>query len=749
MPTPGYRASDSVKLFIATSIEELVGPGSQYTDFFDLKNTFQSFTFQPPSTMPGGERIGMYKLVLINPGLALENKLFSLYSALFPRSKDKEQTLKYKIDASTFYIRWGYVTGYTNANPEALSHIHAVKLLQVDYELSEGNERIVTLRFSQIYDSIYKSLNTNFTKDAQITIPATYSKGTDTKIHRFFKFSTIIRQVLCFPQGYAQGYEVVLKDNNKLDKLDSALDRWLLSQKVIGFSGLPSQLKDETTHDRVKFKNNQSDIPFIAGMNEYFSKFNLSLLTYDQLDQKTQALFPKATGKKTFAYFGVKHPILVEFSILLNSINDVLSKEAKVSEPDLLRLTKIEYSMVPENKKDELAKLLGKNDAGDLSGIGAILITNLKYCRDFFTWADEIRSFPIVPDLSGSPNTILLSHGTPNLLNNIITNLSINFNNNLFFTTLSETSVALQTIYSIQERFKDPNNRLKILRVLSNYWYENNFSNVESEDSPFVIETSIGLSNPESNAAWTDLRKFEDKQLQGKSFFADETLRTIRDHARGYSIASRGEATSSTAEDLDDEFIQDLFFIMEDPLLFDIFFPTTSNLKYTRTTWSGINNTYRVSQEVHSPNIYRTISHSPLHTFTEALSSRGVSGTIDIKTKEDEEKAVVLLAKLRQLRRLRAGLVDINLETLGVPEMDTIDNEMFRREVVLQVAEPRDPGNLHWATGVYFIKYFSHVIDNNGYRMNLSLLPKITQTFDETLSYISKNGNLLVPLGEQ
>lgn len=744
MPTPGYRASDSVKLFIASSIEELEGTGSQYTDFFDLKNTFQSFTFQPPSTMPGGERIGMYKLVLINPGLALENKLFSLYSSIFPRYRSKEDVLKNKIDVSTFYIRWGYVTGYTTTNSQALSHVHAVKLLQIDYELSEGNERIVTLRFSQIYDSIYKNLNTSLTNDAQILIPVTDPRGAgNRRVQQFFEFSRIIKDVLCFPQAYAKDYEVVLKDNGVLGKLNEVLDKWLISQKVIAFSGLSQQLKNEKNHYGVLLRGDNGDIPFINGINEYFSKFNLSLLTYDQATLKDKNI-NNTDKKKTFAYFGVKHPLLVEFNILLNTINDVLAKEAKVAEPDLLRLIKVEYSMVPEDQKNNLAKLLGKNTGADLSGNGAILITNLKYCRDFFKWADEIRSFPIAPDPSGSPNTILLSHGSPNLPNNIITNLNINFNNNLFFTTLAETPVALQTIYSIQERFKDTTNRLKVLRFLSNYWYENNFSNIETQDSPFVIETTKDnntfFANPETTGSGRDLRRLGENELKRQSFFADETLRIIRDHARGYSMASRGESTSGV-EELDDEFKQDLFFIMEDPLLFDIFFPKTSNLEYIRTIWSGNNN--KTSEKVNSPNIYRTISPSPLQSFVDKTNAN-----LTLTTSGDAEKAVVLLAKLRQLRRLRAGLMDVNVELLGVPEMDTIDNEMFRREVVLQVAEPRDPGKYHWATGVYFIKYFSHVIDNNGYRMNLSLLPKITQTFDETLSYIFKNGNLLVPLGE-
>lgn len=755
MATPGYRASDSVRVFFARTREELLEPG-KYEDFFDLKNTFLSFTFTPPLLGTDNDRDGMYKLVLINPSLELETKLFSMYKTLFSRSStlDRRAIKQAVIDSNKFYVRWGYTTGYPNINGigDALSHIHYVQMNQIDYNLTEGNERTVTIRFSQIFDSIYKNIRTD---DAQATTSVLQAPSDGLPVqfeiaNTLRRFSAIIRNIIQFPISYGNGYEVIIKDDDVLKKIDSCLDDYLIKERAIG-PGAPESLKKITNHYGITLppltpgfygvRNTRDYEPLYNCLDIFYKKFNLSLYAVSNQNQKLSLLQAARNTDLSFevksrqCYFGISHPLLREFSILLSTINLVLNSECGVAEPDLLRVSKLEYSLIPDEYRDQIAKKLGKTGASQLSGTGAVIVSNVKYMREIFSWADEIKSFQL--QAGPDSDTVVLTHGFPNRPNNIITDINLNYNNQGFFAVLMDTPVAIQSIYSIAKRFSNPAERLKVVDYIAETWSKNAYEAMKIQDSPFVVEKKI--TGP--GVIYTSGIEYEglvgvESTGNSNALFNEAVLKVSAQTAEAYSTDTRGE-TQSDPSRVRDNLDEDLFFIINDPLLFDIFFPLSSNLTYLQTTFE---NNVPKSSPVTAHDIFRTMAATPLQSF---LGSGNVSGTTD----QDLEAAAVLLAKIRQLRRLKAYLGEIQVETLGIPEMDTIELETSRRQVVLEIAEPREPGNIHWATGVYFIKFFSHVIDNTGYRLSLGLVPKPTNDISDALAYIFRNKQLQSGLG--
>ena len=79
----------------------------------------------------------------------------------------------------------------------------------------------------------------------------------------------------------------------------------------------------------------------------------------------------------------------------------------------------------------------------------------------------------------------------------------------------------------------------------------------------------------------------------------------------------------------------------------------------------------------------------------------------------------------------------LEVETLGIPEIDIMGGEFYGRSVKLAVKVPRDQrtvgydaGKTHWLTGAYKISGITHVVDSNeGYKTRLSLYKDPTQNY--------------------
>ena len=75
---------------------------------------------------------------------------------------------------------------------------------------------------------------------------------------------------------------------------------------------------------------------------------------------------------------------------------------------------------------------------------------------------------------------------------------------------------------------------------------------------------------------------------------------------------------------------------------------------------------------------------------------------------------------------MQQEIYKIELETLGIPEIDNLLVEVKERAIILSVFDPRiSTSALHWLSGLFQIVGFSHTIDmDQGYRTKLALVKR-------------------------
>lgn len=165
MTRVGYRKTAPARVYVDFSREALEAIGdtnfSLYEDPLDLKNTLKSFSF----TMTKGDVPGMMQFDLINPGQQVEEKLFAWFASVNPRTwrakqdapnpeKAQEYWSTLAQTYARFFVRWGYVSDPEDGDSPsvALSHIHEMFLYNVGYEISDKQDRIVTLQMQTYHD---------------------------------------------------------------------------------------------------------------------------------------------------------------------------------------------------------------------------------------------------------------------------------------------------------------------------------------------------------------------------------------------------------------------------------------------------------------------------------------------------------------------------------------------------------------------------------------------------------------------
>ncbi len=154
MSSPGYRNTAPVKLYMEFSrdpldlLEEGIFTGIQ--DPFELKDSFVSFEY----SLAGKGGAGVFKVKLINPSQATEEKIFSWYCSVNPRTwraseeATPEQWTFSAGQAATVFLRWGYQNDTIDRDANiknAFSHIHQTKIIDVEFNVSDRKERIITL----------------------------------------------------------------------------------------------------------------------------------------------------------------------------------------------------------------------------------------------------------------------------------------------------------------------------------------------------------------------------------------------------------------------------------------------------------------------------------------------------------------------------------------------------------------------------------------------------------------------------
>ena len=155
MSSPGYRNTAPVKLYMEFSrdpldlLEDGILTGIQ--DPFELKDSFMSFDY----ALAGKGGAGVFNVKLINPSQAVEEKIFSWYCAINPRTwraseeATPEEWTFSAGQAATVFLRWGYQNDNIDRDANiknAFSHVHKTKIIDVQFNISDRKERIITLR---------------------------------------------------------------------------------------------------------------------------------------------------------------------------------------------------------------------------------------------------------------------------------------------------------------------------------------------------------------------------------------------------------------------------------------------------------------------------------------------------------------------------------------------------------------------------------------------------------------------------
>ena len=216
MSNVGYRNTAPAKVFLASSIEELRGIETSmvgYKDIYDLENTLLSFEYTPGDA--AGGKSGRTTLRLVNPTRNVENVLFSIYKAMQPRAQtpidgaDEDKELSKNIDvANTSYLRWGYMSEDPDTKTpvtRALSEIHKMRLIEVDYDINNNKDRIITIQLVDTLDLDYRGMMTEESQgDGElITFPIHHA---DYKLR---KMSSIVQELILRCLNGSSEYELL------------------------------------------------------------------------------------------------------------------------------------------------------------------------------------------------------------------------------------------------------------------------------------------------------------------------------------------------------------------------------------------------------------------------------------------------------------------------------------------------------------------------------------------------------------
>ena len=154
MSSPGYRNTAPVKLYMEFSREALEnledGNFTDIQDPFDLRNTLVSFDY----ALASKKDAGLFKVKLINPSQDVEEKLFSWYCSVNPRTWRASEVATAEEwsfsagQAATVYLRWGYQNDTIDRDAEvknAFSHIHQAQVIDIEFNVSDRKERVLVL----------------------------------------------------------------------------------------------------------------------------------------------------------------------------------------------------------------------------------------------------------------------------------------------------------------------------------------------------------------------------------------------------------------------------------------------------------------------------------------------------------------------------------------------------------------------------------------------------------------------------
>ena len=464
-----------------------------------------------------------------------------------------------------------------------------------------------------------------------------------------------------------------------------------------------------------------------------------------KINSQVAQLPPSYAKQKALAAVPVKNHtlqfvsdnLMTDLSRMIERLNDKYFKGTS----RYLQTGKLEFAHVPAKDRGSVEVAMGTLFEGSGPTVpdwekddGVLIITDSDAMSDIFKFSNSkgsIKSFPI--QSKTNPQAISLATGFNNRKDNIITSLNWRLNQGSIFNEIRQTPVVVQKLYNVAKRFEDSDYQDVVIGTLGMQLHEGQVApgagstatstNSITSTGPYDTGLGISVQGIENQEDVVSKQAFP-KEAVDKALAQSVTLTTFKKSAQdsgGNNPTAKAELVAQVAEDLS--------FILNNNLT-NIFFPQVSPDTQDRILlrMTGENPNGEPNKLSSSTSYFQYVTKSPISVLQKTLEEVGT-------VLNDPVNAILLQAKIQSLNIFKKLITDINLEILGVPEMDIWTNEIQNRSVALWVHEPRDPGTYHWITGMYTISSFGHKIDINGYKTTLTLIPKLPNTKEEMQKY--------------
>lgn len=401
---------------------------------------------------------------------------------------------------------------------------------------------------------------------------------------------------------------------------------------------------------------------------------------------------------------------------------------------------RVEYANIPVESRDHVLEVIREDhpdfeepawdpvrdpDTGEIlveADAGMVVLGSSAFMRKLYSWMPVIKSFSgINIPFEDSTDFIRLSLGFTERTDAIVNSCKWKLNKGSLLFDIRRSPVMVQHITNAAKRFESSEKYRQIVAEVVTLVIENeNVGTVEKE--------YMKLEPSPPTLSHTDI-------TVGDSIFVDEAFKRALPQVRKGSVdlgeigTDDADLTALTEEELKALVAQDLQYILKYEFL-DAFFP-----KIDADDAAIIKQRYYVgtADEAYGAAIahFRYVAKSPLGVLTQLSHA------------SNDSDNVLMSSKMQALNSFSKIISNVELELLGVPEMDIFENEVMNRNVVLVVHEPRDPGTTHWLTGIYNIWGMRHVINTSeGYKMKMTLIRNISDTVENFNSLLSRTATL-------
>lgn len=426
-----------------------------------------------------------------------------------------------------------------------------------------------------------------------------------------------------------------------------------------------------------------------------------------------------------------------DLSLDLKTLVRKLNEKYFKSTPMYLQQVRLELNNVPVSKRPIIEKVLAPwkdrgidwNSSKDVS---------LQLCVPQSTLASlgaafkGIKSFPI--EAENFENGVSLATGFSKRGDNIITDLSWKEKSGIVFTTLRNSPLTIQKLYSVAKRFETGKYQDEVMSQLR-------LAFASDSDTLKVVEANRGDGIPTSLGVERKVAMVGD--LVFPKVVVDQALsQSVHYAAIGKDIETSEQLNQLNKKELEQLVANDLAYILQSNLL-DAFFPALNKEDNGAVLmrWSSY------SDELHrdaaknnkSVPLFRYVAKSPLAVLQKDVPVKVMPHGTSRKL-SDLAVPILTQAKMQELNLLKKMVINLNITTLGIPEMDVVFNEITNRKVAVWVHEPRVPGTYHWISGVYAVLSAQHSISVNGYTTKFELFPSSYNDADNMAKFTFVKG---------